>query len=241
MKIFALSDLHLSFKASPDVTIGFADDQLYKPMGIFGSAWENHCQKIYDAWQDTVSDGDLVLLAGDTSWALRLEDMGPDWEYIAKLKGQKLLIQGNHDYWWQSAKKIRERLPANCEILQNESFRYKDISITGTRLWMVPGMADFDLQAEKIYRRELIRQELSLKNAATDTIINMNHFMPVNEKKEQNEVINLLSSYPVLMSIYGHLHDKSHGIAIEGKHWGIDFYLTSADYLDFMPKLLLEI
>ncbi len=240
MKIFALADLHLSFMEDPDRN-DLTDHNLYKPMGIFGSAWENHCQKIYEAWQDTVEESDLVLIAGDSSWALRLEDMAPDWKFISMLRGKKLLLQGNHDFWWQSPKKIRDIMPKDCDILQNEAFRCGDLSITGTRLWMVPGMADFGAQEEKIYRRELIRQELSLQAAKTDTIINMNHFMPVNEKREENEIIKLLRSYPVKISVYGHLHDKSHKIAMEGNHWGIDFHLTSADYLKFTPKLLLEI
>lgn len=240
MKIFALADLHLSFKESPNRN-DFSDTYLYKPMSIFGDAWKDHCVKIHEAWQDTVGEEDLVLIAGDISWALRLGEMQPDWDFLSLLKGRKLMIQGNHDYWWQSAKKIREQLPARCEIIQNEAFRYRDVSITGTRLWTVPGMADFGVREEKIYRRELIRQELSLQAAQTDFIINMNHFMPIAHREDKNEVIALLQAYPVKMSIYGHLHAGSHYIAVEGNHWGIDFHLTSADYLHFVPKLLMEL
>ncbi len=240
MKIYAIADLHLSFLQPPDPQY-LGDAMLYKPMGVFGEAWKNHCQTIYSNWQETVTERDLVLIAGDVSWALRLQDFKPDLAFLSLLKGKKLLIQGNHDFWWQSPKRIREILPPNCEILQNSAYRCGDVSITGTRLWMVPGLSDFDAQAEKIYRRELIRQELSLQAAQTDCILNMNHFMPVNEKWEENEVVHMLRSYAVCASVYGHLHDKSHQIAIEGEHWNIDFHLTSADYLNFTPKFLLEI
>ncbi|MEE0775963.1 MAG: metallophosphoesterase [Bacillota bacterium] len=240
MKIFALADLHLSLSAPAN----FADVSTlkgYKPMDIFGRGWKNHIYRIYEHWQETVNPDDVVLLPGDISWAMTLEDAKYDLDFVGRLHGRKILLRGNHDYWWHSVAKINKVLPPNMEVLQNNAFIIGDVAITGSRLWSLPGATDFSEEDQKIYDRELIRLELSLKEAKGRPVINMTHYMPVNENCEENEVIALLKSYQTQAVVYGHLHDKSHRIAVEGRHWGMEFHLVSGDYLCFVPKLITEL
>lgn len=237
MKVFALADLHLSLDAPADFN-DMASLRATKPMDIFGDNWWEHIKRIYENWQSVVTDDDIVLIPGDISWAMDLNKVCHDLAFIGALKGRKIMIRGNHDYWWHSPSKIRKVLPPSVEIIQNEAVIIGDIAVTGTRLWNLPGTPDFTEEDSKIYRRELIRLEMSLKAAGGRPVINMFHYMPVNERGENNEVIELLRQYKTEIVVYGHLHDKSHRIAFEGEHWGINFYLTSADYLDCTPKLI---
>ena len=240
MNIFALSDLHLSLDRSFDPN----NSELYegtKPMGIFGSRWQQHIYRIYENWNETVREDDLVLIAGDISWAMTLEEAAYDLAFIGALPGRKVLIRGNHDYWWHSVKKIREVLPASMEIIQNDAVLLDDIALCGTRLWTLPTSPDFKAEDEVIYRRELIRLELSLKAAGGRPVINMTHFMPIGEKGEENEVTDLFHRYRVEKAVYGHLHDKSHAIAVVGERHGLEFYLSSADYLDCRPRKIMSL
>lgn len=207
-------------------------------MGIFGSRWQQHIYRIYTNWQKIVHDDDLVLIAGDISWAMALEDAVHDLNFIGELPGRKIMIRGNHDYWWHSVKKIRELLPPSIEIIQNDAVLFDDFAVCGTRLWTLPSSPDFKAEDEVIYRRELIRLEMTLKAAKGLPVINMTHFMPINEKGGKTEVIELFHRYDVKKAIYGHLHDKSHAIAVEGEKHGVEFHLTSADYLDCKPLFI---
>ncbi|HMM05707.1 MAG TPA: metallophosphoesterase [Clostridiales bacterium] len=240
MKIFALADLHLSL-AKPfdreDPTTFYGE----KPMDVFGSRWDLHIKKIYERWQDTVSETDLVLIAGDISWAMTLTDAGFDLDFVSSLKGRKIMIRGNHDYWWHSLSKIRAYLPEQTAVIQNDAVLFPNFAVCGTRLWTLPTAAGFGVNDEKIYKRELIRQELSLEAAGGRPVINMNHFMPVAENGADNEVTELFRRYRVFKTVYGHLHDKSHSTAFQGPKNGTSYYLTSADYLDFRPLLLMEV
>lgn len=240
MKIFALADLHLSLAKpfAPDDETTFSGE---KPMDVFGGSWEQHIKRIYENWQDTVGEDDLVLIAGDISWAMTLDEAGHDLDFIAGLKGTKIMVRGNHDFWWHSVKKIRERLPETTKIIQNDAVLFPDFAVCGTRLWTLPSSPDFKESDEKIYKRELLREELSLQAAQGRPVINMNHFMPVGEKGEDNEVTALFQRYAVAVSVYGHLHDKSHAIAFQGQKDHIRYVLTSGDYLDFQPLLLTEV
>lgn len=235
MNIFALSDLHLSLNRPFDP----ADPSLYegtKPMGIFGDRWQDHIYRIYREWNSLVGAEDLVLIAGDISWAMTLEEARFDLDFIGSLPGRKIMIRGNHDYWWHSVKKIREQLPPNIEIIQNDAVLLEDIAICGTRLWTLPTSPDFKANDDAIYRRELIRAELSLKAARGLPVIFMSHFMPLGEKGEPNEVSELFEKYHVKRAIYGHLHDKSHAIAVQGERHGVIYSLTSADFLECRPQ-----
>lgn len=240
MNVYALSDLHLSLNQPFDPH----NVELYegtKPMGIFGSRWHQHIYRIYEGWREVVAEDDIVLIAGDISWAMTLAEACHDLRFIGDLPGRKIMIRGNHDYWWHSIRKIREQLPNGMEIVQNDAVLFDDFAVCGTRLWTLPTSPDFKAEDEVIFRRELIRLELTLKAAKGRPVINMTHFMPIGEKGAENEVIELFHQYDVKKAVYGHLHDKSHAIAIEGERHGVEFYLTSADYLDCKPRLIMSL
>ena len=221
MKIFAISDLHLSINTN-------------KPMNIFGPVWENHWEAISKDWLEKVTDDDIVLIAGDISWGMKLEEAIEDIKEIAKLPGQKIFTRGNHDYWWKSISSIRNVLPKNCYALQNDSIKFGNYIICGTRGWTVPEANEQTEEDKKIYDREQIRLELSLKDAVSqrsedDKLICMIHYPPFNSKTEDSPFTNLFEKYKVDKVIYGHLHGKGGRTLIELNKNGIDYYLTSCD------------
>lgn len=229
MSIFVIADLHLSFKAP-------------KPMNIFGDNWENHPQKIEQDWKAKVKSEDLVVLPGDFSWAMNLEDAYLDFKYLNNLPGKKLLLKGNHDYWWTTLTKMREYLKQNnfenIDFIYNNSYQFENYIITGTRGWTIN-----DLEAEgKILNRELGRLELSLNEGITKygkdkEILVFMHYPPITNSAVLNNLelkfVNKMKEYNVKKCMYGHLHSRSHKDAIEGIVQTIDFKLVSADYLDF--------
>lgn len=226
MDIYAISDLHLSF-SNP------------KPMDIFGDKWVNHWDKIKTDWTEKVREDDLVLIPGDISWALRLEGALLDIMEISKLPGRKVLLEGNHDYWWQSASKVRKCLPGNMEIIQNDYTKAGDFYICGSRGWMLPDDNRFGEKDLKIYKRELIRLNLSLSSvcaAPGKQIIVMMHFPPFNERWEPSEFIDIMKKYNVSKCVYGHLHGESAKNVFEGNFKGIEFYMVSCDHLNFKLK-----
>ncbi len=229
MSIFVIADLHLSFK-NP------------KPMNIFGDNWENHEDKIKSDWIEKVTDEDLVILPGDFSWAMNLEDTYLDFKYLNELPGKKLLLKGNHDYWWTTLKKMREFLKENefntIDFIYNNSYCYNNYIITGTRGWTLN-----DLEGTgKILNREIGRLEMSLKegiqNFGNDKeILVFMHYPPITNSAILNNLelkfVELMKKYKVSRCMYGHLHSRSHKDAVEGIVDGIQFNLVSADYLDF--------
>ena len=229
MAIYVISDLHLSFK-NP------------KPMNIFGDNWENHEQKIKEDWLKKVSENDLVILPGDFSWAMSLEDANLDFKYLNDLPGKKLLLKGNHDYWWTTMAKMKSYLEENkfdtIDFLFNNSFLHEDIIITGTRGWTLN-----DLEGEgKILNRELGRLELSIneginKFGKEKPIYVFMHYPPITNSavlnKSELKFVEVMKKYNVQKCMYGHLHSHSHKDAIEGMQEGIEFKLVSGDYLDF--------
>ncbi len=240
MNVFALGDLHLSFEQR--VIPGDWDSvKEYKPMDIFGDEWNQHYKKIYKNWFKVVGNQDLVLVPGDISWATDLEETEFDFEYIERLPGKKILLKGNHDYWWQGIGKVRSALPANTYSIQNDSLNFEKVSIAGTRGWTAPNSFQFSEHDEKVFRRELIRLELSLKSVEdyNNVLIVMLHYMPTDESHSKNELIELLVDYNVDICVYGHLHgDEAHQNRLTGTRWGIDFHLVSADFLHFQPQLI---
>lgn len=229
MAIFVISDLHLSF-------------QNPKPMNVFGDNWENHENKIKQDWLSKVTNEDLVVLPGDFSWAMNLEDTYLDFKYLNELPGKKLLLKGNHDYWWTTLKKMREYLVVhdfkNIDFIYNNSYCYGNYIIAGTRGWTL-----VDLNGtHKILDRELIRLELSLqegieKYGEDKEILVFMHYPPITSSalnnKEELRFVQLMKKYNIKKCMYGHLHSHSHKDAIEGDVQGIDFKLVSGDYLDF--------
>ncbi|MBQ4072580.1 MAG: metallophosphoesterase [Clostridia bacterium] len=225
MKVFAISDPHLSF-----------DD--LKPMNIFGSVWDNHWEDIVRNWKEKVSDDDIVLIAGDISWAMKLEDAKRDLGLIGALKGKKVLIRGNHDYWWSSYKKVKEILPEGVYAIQNNAIKFESVIICGSRAWSVPELGvETDEQDIKLYEREKLRLEMSLKEAKAlqeegDIIIAMTHFPPFNSRYLSSHYTDLFKEYGVHSVVYGHLHGNSSRTQLIHEKQGINYYLTSCDKLN---------
>lgn len=229
MGLYAIGDLHFSFAA-------------HKPMDIFGSRWEGHSEKIIKNWKDCIGSEDTVLIPGDISWGMRLEDAAADLDVIDSLPGRKILLSGNHDYWWKSSSRLSARYP-RMKFLKNDTAVWEDWFICGARGWTCPNDTAFTPEDEKIYRREQIRLELSLDCAmrqGAEKILVMLHFPPVNDVHAPSGFTEIFSRYPVKEVVYGHLHgENSHGMALEGERDGIFYHLTSSDYLDFHPKRIL--
>ena len=227
MAIYAISDLHLSFNTN-------------KPMNIFGNNWEEHYKKIKEDWLEKVQETDTVLLPGDFSWAINFEEAVPDFEYLNSLPGRKIMLKGNHDYWWGTANKINEFLEKNkfknIEILYNNSLLVENNIISGTRGWTIFNNNE---ENEKIMKRELIRLEISLKDGinkfgSDKPIIVCMHYPPTNEiLMENSEFIKIMQKYNVKNCIYGHLHGEAHKEAIQGNVGGIELQLVSCYFTDF--------
>lgn len=226
--IFAIGDLHF-------------DNTGEKPMDIFGDHWLKHEERIMDNWRAVVGENDLVLLAGDTSWALRLEEAYEDLIKIDQLPGRKIMIKGNHDYWWDSLKKLNNLGLQTIEFIQNNSFIYNDIAIVGTRGWSSIDNDKFDDQDQKIFERELNRLRLSLtsiKDKVNKKIV-MIHYPPFNIDGSTNEFVDIMDEFDVDICIYGHLHAEGHKYAVDGIVRGIEFHCISSDYIDFVLKKIL--
>ena len=204
MKIYAIGDLHLSTKVQ-------------KPMDIFGEGWDNHFQRIETDWLSKVNSNDIVLIPGDISWGMYLEEAQADLDLISKLPGIKIFIRGNHDYWWNSITAVRNILKDNNYALQNDAIRLDDkVVICGTRGWTVPEKENQHKTPddEKIYKRELIRLELALqdldkKRKEGDISIVMLHFPPFNAKMLPSDFTRLCEKYKIDYVVYGHLHGKN--------------------------------
>ncbi len=246
MNIWAFSDLHLSL-GNPD-----------KSMEFFAGAWENYVEKIQKGWEKVVGKEDLVLIAGDISWACKLEKALIDLEWIGKLPGRKLMVKGNHDYWWTNKNKIKGSLPSSIEVLQNDSWEEGDIGVAGSRLWDTQEF-HFDSivekvhnprafrrekelnQDEKIFVRELMRLEKSLKSLSfkAKRRIVMTHYPPIGVDLKPSRASSLLEKYEVDICIFGHLHNVKKNRKLFGKKGRVSYFLTSCDFLSFEPLLLL--
>ena len=229
MALYAIGDLHLCLGAP-------------KPMDIFGDNWKNHSQKIIENWKSIVTDEDTVLLPGDLSWGMRLEEAAADLDVIYALPGRKILLGGNHDYWWKSSSKLEARYPG-MRFLKNDFDTYGEWAICGTRGWLCPNDVRFTEQDKKIYEREQVRLKLSLDAAmrkGAENIILMMHYPPMNDKKEDSAFTELFKEYPIRKVVYGHLHGAdSHATAFEGERYDVGYELVAADYIDFCPKRIL--
>lgn len=224
MSIYAISDLHLSFNTN-------------KPMNIFG--WDNYEEKIKKDWQEKVKDEDLVLLPGDFSWEMKLENTYKDFEFINNLPGKKLLLKGNHDLWWTTLKKMRsfikEQNLNNIDFIYNNSYEFDNFIIAGTRGWNLVTECDED---KKIKERELIRLENSIndgleKYGESKPIIVSMHYPPLLKDLENSEFTRILEKYNVKYCIYGHLHGKSHVNVFEGIKNNVSYKMASCDYTKF--------
>lgn len=232
MSIYTIGDLHLSFNDP-------------KPMSIFGDNWLNHEEKIKQDWISKVKPEDTVIHPGDFSWAMHLEDTKKDFEYFCSLPGKKIMLKGNHEYWWTTVTNMKKFLDennfANIEFLQNNSIEVEDKIICGTRGWTLLNLETEN--SKKVLAREALRLELSIKDALTKIkenepkeIIVFMHYPPIIKQNLNTEFMQILKKYNIKRCYYAHLHGKSIQEAVEGEVQGIEFKLVSCDGLDF--KLL---
>lgn len=254
MAVWAIADLHLSL-GTPN-----------KEMDVFGAQWANHTERIATHWRAKIKDDDLVLLAGDISWALSLEQVAPDLAWIDALPGTKVMLRGNHDYWWSSLKKLAKIMPPSIHIIQNNAFSWRDYCIGGTRLWdtseygfnrytrqvenLVKPKLPFALEEEvdlsqrdKIFERELTRLELSLKAMPPTNAkrIVMVHYPPIGVQLRDSRVSAILEYYKVQVCVFGHVHNMLHDFdPLFGIKNGVHYRLVAADYLDFDPLLIYD-
>ncbi len=224
MALYAIGDLHLCLGAP-------------KPMDIFGGAWVGYMDKLKEGLAQ-ITAADTTVLLGDISWAMSLDAARADFAFINEIPGRKIILKGNHDYWWSTAAKFDQFCTdngfENMHLLNNNSFAYEDFAICGTR----GGFFEEERSGahdEKVFKRELCRLEASLQAAGDSPKLVFLHYPPRYKGYECTEILELLKKYAVRRCFYGHLHGFSHGLALEGLWDGIEFRLTAADYLDFHP------
>ena len=224
MKVFAVSDLHLS---------GLKE----KPMNVFGAEWEGHFEKIKADWAQKVSQEDIVLLGGDTSWGMKLEEGMFDVRSLQGLAGKKVFIRGNHDYWWSGITRVRAAAPEGFYFLQNDCVKLGDFVITGSRGWTCPGSADYTERDRFLYLREAERfrlafHEVKKVRAEGDTLIALIHYPPFNVKKEDTLFTELFEENRVDKVVFGHLHGSGF-FPLKSEKAGIEYFLTSCDKTRF--------
>lgn len=229
MALYAIGDLHLSLTGA-------------KPMDIFGPAWKDHTERLRESFS-YLNKKDVIVLCGDLSWGMSLEESLPDFRFIDSLPGKKIILKGNHDYWWNTAAKMNRFFAENgittLEILHNNCLSYGDKAICGTRGWFyeLDGQGTHD---EKVLLRELGRLETSLQSAGEREKLCFLHYPPLYQGYRCPEILRLLKEYDVKCCCYGHLHGVTQRRAIEGNVDGTNFLLVSGDYLRFIPKKICE-
>ncbi len=231
MRIFGLSDLHLSFGTQN------------KSMDIFGPHWREHWRKIEENWHRLIGTDDIVLVNGDISWGLRPAEAHEDLNWVSSLPGTIVISKGNHDLWWQGISKMRLAYP-KLHFIQNDALTIGKVSICGTRGWNLPGSKDYKEQDRKIYERELLRLQMAAKalDPQAEHRLAMLHFPPLFSELLDTEFTRILEEAQIELCAYGHLHGVTYDPArFDIDHHGIKYRLISSDYLDFCPKLLLEL
>lgn len=221
MKVFAISDLHLSTVCD-------------KPMDVFGKSWENYFEQICQDWNSKVSQDDVVILAGDFSWAMRFEQALPDFKLVAQLPGNKVILRGNHDYWWNTISQVRNGIPKGFYALQNDCLRFENLLICGTRGWICPDGDNLSAEDKKIFLRETERLKLSIaqmqkQRRPDDKVIAVMHYPPFNGSYDDSAFVRQFVANDIKMVVYGHLHGKDCRASLHMKKYNIDFYLTSCD------------
>ena len=228
MALYAIADLHLSLGTD-------------KPMDVF-RGWENYVERLEKNWRALVTEEDTVVIAGDISWGMRLEETGKDFAFIESLPGKKLLLKGNHDYWWETAAKMNaffaEHEIHTLQLLHNNCFFYGNHAVCGTRGWFLE--EEQKPHNAKVLNRELLRLETSLKAAGEKPIFCFLHYPPLYQGYQCPEILSLLEAYKVELCCYGHLHGPVIRRRQEGKYGNTEFSLISGDYLGFVPKKICE-
>jgi hypothetical protein len=229
MALYAIGDTHLSLGGS-------------KPMDTFGGKWEGYVEKLRKGFAP-LAEQDEVVLCGDLSWGMSLEEALPDFRFIdALFPGKKYLIKGNHDYWWTTGNKMRtfwqENGLNNFVLLHNNCQFYDGVALCGTRGWFFE--EDADSHNEKVFKREILRLETSLKAAGEAEKLCFLHYPPLYEGYVCREIVDLLEYYKVKACYYGHLHGGSHRLAQEGRRGSVEYHLVAGDYVDFCPQKVLD-
>ena len=228
MALYAIGDTHLSLGSD-------------KPMDVFGGGWTGYVDKLREGFK-LVSPEDTVVVCGDVSWGMSLEEAKPDFSFLNALPGaRKLLLKGNHDYWWTTASKMPAFFAENgfstLDILHNNCHFYEETALCGTRGWFYE--EDRGEHSAKIFNRELIRLEASLKAAGERNKLCFLHYPPLYQGYRCQEIINLLEQYQVQTCCYGHLHGGSHRLAVTGRQGEVEYRLIAADYVGFRPVRIL--
>ena len=229
MALYTIGDLHLPLGID-------------KPMNVFGSRWDNYVERIERNWSATVRDEDTVVIPGDFSWATYIGQAERDFDFLEALPGKKILLKGNHDYWWTTMSKLNEFTTqhgySSISFLHNNSYTVDDISVCGTRGWLYPAWRGFSEDDEKYFNREVGRLELSLKSAQTENRVVFTHYPPMSRAGEGNAFCDMMKKYGVTQCYYGHLHAASHANRIPDVVDGIEYRLVSSDYLEFRLRLV---
>ena len=224
MALYAIGDLHLCLGAA-------------KPMDVFGGNWVGYMDALREGLS-VIGQQDTTVLLGDLSWALDIDSAKPDFTFINEIPGRKIILKGNHDYWWSTVAKFNKFCDdngfTNQFILNNNCYEYENWAICGTRGWFFDQARSTD-HDEKVFKRELIRLETSLKAAGERNKMVFLHYPPLYKGYECREILELLEKYEVRRCFYGHLHGPSHKMAMEGLWNGVEFRLVSADYIGFKP------
>ncbi len=247
MKIWAIADLHLCFGAPG------------KSMEVFGASWKNYVKRIEENWRKVIGRGDLVLIAGDITWAMTLENAMKDLLWMDALPGIKVILKGNHDYWWPSNKKLAETLPPSIHFINNNAVKIGDVTIGGSRLWDTsdysfseyinftksPFVTEKKLgekEIERIYSRELKRLRLSLQQLDSQASyrIAMTHYPPISADLKKSRASRILEEFGVNVCIFGHLHNVKKDRPLFGEKNQILYLFTAADYLNFEPMLVTQ-
>lgn len=225
MSLFAIADTHLSFGTN-------------KPMDTF-EGWQNYTEKLEKNWNSLVDDNDYVIIAGDISWAMNFNELKPDFDFINNLNGTKIILKGNHDYWWNTVTKMNKFLAENnynsIKFLHNNSYDFNEFSVCGSRGWFFDSTEEQD---EKVLSREVNRIKMSLDSAANNEKIVFLHYPPVTTNDKCEEIFELLKSYGIKKCYYGHLHGVAAKFAIDDTVEDISLKCISADRLNFTPYLI---
>lgn len=230
MSLFVLADLHLC-QGNPE-----------KTMSIF-SGWQDYQERIEKHWLELITDNDTVVLPGDISWGMSLAEAAPDFHFIERLPGKKIIIKGNHDYWWTTMKKMEDFLSAegcgSIKILHNNHYKYGEYGICGTRGWVnMPG----ETQDEKVLKREVQRLETSIKSALAENLepIVFLHYPPIFATNFNYDILEILYRYKIKDCYYGHIHGHSaHELCVTNTYDDVNFHLIAGDYLQFIPEKIL--
>ncbi|MBP5361661.1 MAG: metallophosphoesterase [Ruminococcus sp.] len=229
MSLYAIGDLHLSF-SDPS-----------KTMSVF-AGWDNYQEKIEKNWRDIVKPEDTVVLAGDISWGMSIQQAEPDFRFINDLPGRKIILKGNHDYWWVTMRKMEgffaEKGFDTLNILHNNHYEYNGYGICGTRGWVNGTDGEKDEQDEKVLKREVQRLETSIQsavNAGLEPLVFM-HYPPIFASNFNYDILEVLYRYKIKACYYGHIHGRSaHALCVTNTYDDIDFHLIAGDYIQFMP------